>query len=80
MIKCFRKIKEVGYFDLDLETNKYILKKGVLVGIDRRCNEYLLIDSEAKNIERVSKKSILHHRILKEVESLLEKDEKWSDI
>lgn len=73
MIKCFKKIKEVGYVDLDIEENRDIIKRGLLLG-QRGFNgqqECLILDAETKKIERVPKGSILQGRTLRKLERKL---------
>lgn len=75
MIKCFKKIKEVGYVDLDIEENRDIIKRGLLLGQRRFCGEQecLILDAKTKKIERVPKGAILQGRTLRKLEKKLAK-------
>lgn len=75
MIRCFKKIKEVGYVDLDIEENRDIIKKGLLLGQVGFCGqqECLMLDAKTKKIERVPKGAILQGRTLRKLERKLAK-------
>lgn len=74
-MRAFRKIKEVGYVDLDIEENRDIIKRGLLLGQRRFCGEQecLILDAKTKKIERVPKGAILQGRTLRKLERKLAK-------
>lgn len=75
MIECFKKIKEVGYVELDIKENRDIIKRGLLLGQRRFCGEQecLILDAKTKKIERVPKGSIIQGRTLRKLKRKLAK-------
>ena len=75
MIKAFKKIKEVGYYDLDIVTNRYVINRGLLLGQVGFYGqqESLMLDAKTNEIERVPKNSIVKGRTLRKLEEVLAK-------
>lgn len=73
MIRCFKKIEEVGWIDFDYKTNRDVIKRGLLLGGVVLTQERLLLDKKTKMIMRVPKGAILQGRTLRKLERKLEK-------